>query len=59
VKPITHAVSKAFQVLERDVGSIAAHAIYELIKAVIVEQSMPDEPGPEVWTAVEPPRSKP
>lgn len=54
MKPITLDVSRAFQALERDIGSVGARSVYELIKAVIVEQSLPDEPGPEVWEAIEP-----
>lgn len=52
-KPITNAVSHAFQALERDIGSIGADSVYDLIKAVIIEQSLPDEPGPEVSTGIE------
>jgi len=51
VKQITADVSKTFQALKDQLGESAAFAVYELIKAVIVEQSLPDEQNsPEVWT---------
>ena len=52
-KPITADVSHAFQALERDAGSDIAHSVYQLIKAVIVEQSLQDEQGPQVWNAIQ------
>jgi hypothetical protein len=51
MKPITADVSNTYQALKGQLGESAAIAIYELIKAVIVEQSLPDEEHPpEVWT---------
>lgn len=51
-KPITHDVSHAYQALVAFVGETQAHLVYELIKAVIVEQALPDESDPpEVWSA--------
>jgi hypothetical protein len=51
MKPITADVSKTYQALKDQLGESAALAIYELIKAVIVEQSLPHEKPPQVWEA--------
>lgn len=49
-KPPTKEVSNALQQLETDVGTIAAHSIYCLIEAVIVEERLP---GTQICTAIE------